>query len=94
MGMLMDLIDTELSEPYSIFTYRYFINSWPQVRPKPYTMRSKPYTLRHKPYTLRPKPNTLRPKPYTLRLKPYTLRPKPYTLTYLNPNSETAKLVL
>uniref|UniRef100_A0A7S0S692 N-acetyltransferase domain-containing protein n=1 Tax=Mantoniella antarctica TaxID=81844 RepID=A0A7S0S692_9CHLO len=31
MGMLMDLIDTELSEPYSIFTYRYFINSWPQL---------------------------------------------------------------
>jgi hypothetical protein len=24
----MALIDAELSEPYSIFTYRYFINNW------------------------------------------------------------------
>ena len=25
----MDLIDSELSEPYSIFTYRYFLKQWP-----------------------------------------------------------------
>lgn len=25
----MALIDAELSEPYSIFTYRYFLNQWP-----------------------------------------------------------------
>lgn len=27
---VMDLIDHELSEPYSIFTYRYFLNQWPE----------------------------------------------------------------
>lgn len=26
---VMELIDSELSEPYSIFTYRYFLNQWP-----------------------------------------------------------------
>eukprot|EP00966_Prymnesium_polylepis_P014506 334858-Prymnesium_polylepis.1 len=37
---IIDLISLDLSEPYSIFTYRYFINNWPQlcylavVRPK------------------------------------------------------------
>ncbi|GJD10445.1 N-alpha-acetyltransferase 30 [Galdieria sulphuraria] len=25
------LIDKDLSEPYSIFTYRYFLNQWPQL---------------------------------------------------------------
>jgi len=25
----MKLIDEELSEPYSIFTYRYFLSQWP-----------------------------------------------------------------
>jgi N-alpha-acetyltransferase 30 len=28
---IMDLIDSTLSEPYSIFTYRYFINNWPSL---------------------------------------------------------------
>lgn len=28
---IMDLIDSTLSEPYSIFTYRYFINTWPSL---------------------------------------------------------------
>ena len=28
---IMDLISLDLSEPYSIFTYRYFINNWPQL---------------------------------------------------------------
>ena len=28
---IMDLISVDLSEPYSIFTYRYFINNWPQL---------------------------------------------------------------
>jgi hypothetical protein len=31
MAPLMELIDKELSEPYSIFTYRYFINNWPSL---------------------------------------------------------------
>ena len=28
---IMNLIDSTLSEPYSIFTYRYFINTWPSL---------------------------------------------------------------
>ena len=28
---LMNLVDKELSEPYSIFTYRYFVYNWPQL---------------------------------------------------------------
>ncbi|CAK0786179.1 N-alpha-acetyltransferase mak3 [Coccomyxa viridis] len=28
---VMDLVDNELSEPYSIFTYRYFLHSWPRL---------------------------------------------------------------
>ena len=28
---IMDLISVDLSEPYSIFTYRYFINNWPNL---------------------------------------------------------------
>lgn len=28
---IMALIDKDLSEPYSIYTYRYFINNWPQL---------------------------------------------------------------
>jgi peptide alpha-N-acetyltransferase len=27
----MGLIEKDLSEPYSIFTYRYFISDWPQL---------------------------------------------------------------
>ena len=27
----MTLIDNELSEPYSIFTYRYFLRQWPHL---------------------------------------------------------------
>lgn len=27
----MDLIDKDLSEPYSIFTYRYFLHAWPHL---------------------------------------------------------------
>lgn len=27
----MSLIDNELSEPYSIFTYRYFLHTWPHL---------------------------------------------------------------
>ena len=29
LPIIMDLVASELSEPYSIFTYRYFIASWP-----------------------------------------------------------------
>ena len=28
---IIDLVTKDLSEPYSIFTYRYFINNWPQL---------------------------------------------------------------
>ena len=28
---IIDLIKVDLSEPYSIFTYRYFINNWPEL---------------------------------------------------------------
>lgn len=28
---VIDLISVDLSEPYSIFTYRYFINNWPNL---------------------------------------------------------------
>mmetsp|Transcript_3397 Transcript_3397/g.12270 ORF Transcript_3397/g.12270 Transcript_3397/m.12270 type:complete len:244 (+) Transcript_3397:70-801(+) len=31
LPMVMELIDNELSEPYSIFTYRYFISNWPKL---------------------------------------------------------------
>ena len=27
----MDLIDRSLSEPYSVFTYRYFLHQWPHL---------------------------------------------------------------
>ncbi|KAL4534884.1 hypothetical protein Ndes2526B_g05809 [Nannochloris sp. 'desiccata'] len=29
IGVVIDLIGNELSEPYSIFTYRYFLRQWP-----------------------------------------------------------------
>ena len=28
---IMSMIGKELSEPYSIYTYRYFLNRWPQL---------------------------------------------------------------
>uniref|UniRef100_A0A6B2LK65 N-acetyltransferase domain-containing protein n=1 Tax=Arcella intermedia TaxID=1963864 RepID=A0A6B2LK65_9EUKA len=28
---IMKLMETDLSEPYSIYTYRYFINNWPKL---------------------------------------------------------------
>ncbi|XP_073286007.1 N-alpha-acetyltransferase MAK3-like [Primulina huaijiensis] len=31
LPLIMDLVDQELSEPYSIFTYRYFVYLWPQL---------------------------------------------------------------
>jgi peptide alpha-N-acetyltransferase len=31
LPIIMNLIDNELSEPYSIFTYRYFLINWPQL---------------------------------------------------------------
>lgn len=31
MGAIMALITKDLSEPYSIYTYRYFIHNWPQL---------------------------------------------------------------
>mmetsp|Transcript_25357 Transcript_25357/g.100118 ORF Transcript_25357/g.100118 Transcript_25357/m.100118 type:complete len:159 (+) Transcript_25357:272-748(+) len=30
LPLIQALIDTDLSEPYSVFTYRYFLNQWPQ----------------------------------------------------------------
>lgn len=31
MQIIMDLIDGELSEPYTVYTYRYFLNQWPEL---------------------------------------------------------------
>lgn len=31
LPLIMRLVDDELSEPYSIFTYRYFVYLWPQL---------------------------------------------------------------
>lgn len=31
LPLIMSLVDHELSEPYSIFTYRYFVYLWPQL---------------------------------------------------------------
>jgi peptide alpha-N-acetyltransferase len=31
LPLVTALIDKELSEPYSIYTYRYFLNQWPQL---------------------------------------------------------------
>lgn len=31
MSAIMQLITKDLSEPYSIYTYRYFIHNWPQL---------------------------------------------------------------
>lgn len=31
LPLIMNLVDRELSEPYSIFTYRYFVYLWPQL---------------------------------------------------------------
>jgi peptide alpha-N-acetyltransferase len=31
LPIVMDLVDKELSEPYSIFTYRYFLHQWPNL---------------------------------------------------------------
>jgi len=31
LPLLTNLIDQELSEPYSVFTYRYFLNNWPHL---------------------------------------------------------------
>ncbi|KAJ3193489.1 N-alpha-acetyltransferase 30 [Irineochytrium annulatum] len=28
---IMRLIENDLSEPYSIYTYRYFLHAWPQL---------------------------------------------------------------
>ena len=31
LGAIMALVDRDLSEPYSIFTYRYFLSGWPDL---------------------------------------------------------------
>ena len=31
LPLISGLIDQELSEPYSVFTYRYFLNNWPEL---------------------------------------------------------------
>lgn len=41
LPLIMNLVDQELSEPYSIFTYRYFVYLWPQLSflvPKTFTL--------------------------------------------------------
>jgi len=32
---IMGLVDTELSEPYNWYTYRYFLQDWSVLRPGP-----------------------------------------------------------
>jgi hypothetical protein len=31
LPLVMRLMEKDLSEPYSIYTYRYFINNWPKL---------------------------------------------------------------
>jgi len=31
LGIIKGLVETELSEPYSVYTYRYFLNNWPHL---------------------------------------------------------------
>lgn len=31
LDVMIKMIESELSEPYSIFTYRYFIQNWPNL---------------------------------------------------------------
>jgi peptide alpha-N-acetyltransferase len=31
LEQLMELIQQDLSEPYSVFTYRYFLGQWPDL---------------------------------------------------------------
>jgi len=31
LPLISAIIDRELSEPYSVFTYRYFLNNWPEL---------------------------------------------------------------
>lgn len=31
IDVIMEMIGKELSEPYSIYTYRYFLNTWPEL---------------------------------------------------------------
>lgn len=31
MEEVVKLIEADLSEPYSVFTYRYFLNGWPHL---------------------------------------------------------------
>lgn len=48
LPLVMSLVDAELSEPYSIFTYRYFVYLWPQLT---FLVRALPPLLRS------PRPN-------------------------------------
>ncbi|PWN37360.1 acyl-CoA N-acyltransferase, partial [Meira miltonrushii] len=47
MQAIMGLIDGELSEPYTVYTYRYFLNQWPELcflahySPDPYPEEGK-----------------------------------------------------
>ena len=42
LAPIMALVDRDLSEPYSIFTYRYFVHNWPEVgcSPRPLAVDS------------------------------------------------------
>lgn len=31
LDVMIKMIESELSEPYSIFTYRYFLQNWPKL---------------------------------------------------------------
>ncbi|KHJ90424.1 acetyltransferase, GNAT family [Oesophagostomum dentatum] len=43
IGDIMRLITKDLSEPYSIYTYRYFIHNWPELCLLAYDTASKTY---------------------------------------------------
>lgn len=46
MPSLISLIESELSEPYIVYTYRYFVNQWPNLCFLAYTPRATPPSQR------------------------------------------------
>ncbi|KAI6189942.1 Acetyltransferase, GNAT family [Aphelenchoides bicaudatus] len=43
IDVIMEMIGKELSEPYSIYTYRYFLNTWPELTLLAYDIQLKKY---------------------------------------------------
>lgn len=44
---MMELFDADLSEPYSVFTYRYFLDNWPGLCIMVRFLRAMHCQLRH-----------------------------------------------